>query len=124
MVPGARKIELFARNNNLRRGWLSLGNQLGEYFDWDKDRIYCDVCGMKKALLNCSRLVTCVCVFFHQTFEGGVIAIGTRRYKSKVKPNRDLCERCMKSCGDSEEQYFSLENEVDEMVFHEWYSCK
>jgi N6-adenosine-specific RNA methylase IME4 len=26
MIPEARKIELFARNNNLRPGWLSLGN--------------------------------------------------------------------------------------------------
>ena len=29
LMPGAKKIELFARNNNLRPGWLSLGNQLG-----------------------------------------------------------------------------------------------
>ena len=28
MVPGGRKIELFARPHNRRRGWLSLGNQL------------------------------------------------------------------------------------------------
>ena len=32
-MPGAKKIELFARNNNLRSGWFSLGNQLGEVFD-------------------------------------------------------------------------------------------
>jgi N6-adenosine-specific RNA methylase IME4 len=25
MCPGSRKIELFARNNNIRRGWLSVG---------------------------------------------------------------------------------------------------
>jgi len=29
MMPGANKIELFARDNNLRPDWLSLGNQLG-----------------------------------------------------------------------------------------------
>ena len=28
MMPGAKKIEIFARNNNLREGWLSLGNQI------------------------------------------------------------------------------------------------
>mmetsp|Transcript_34808 Transcript_34808/g.53459 ORF Transcript_34808/g.53459 Transcript_34808/m.53459 type:complete len:155 (-) Transcript_34808:468-932(-) len=26
MLPTANKVELFARNNNLRQGWLSLGN--------------------------------------------------------------------------------------------------
>jgi len=26
MLPGSNKIELFARNNNLRYGWFSLGN--------------------------------------------------------------------------------------------------
>lgn len=26
LMPGAKKIELFARNNNLRPGWFSLGN--------------------------------------------------------------------------------------------------
>lgn len=30
MVPGGRKVEIFARNHNMRPGWLSLGNQLGE----------------------------------------------------------------------------------------------
>lgn len=28
MMPGAKKVEVFARNNNLRQGWLSLGNQI------------------------------------------------------------------------------------------------
>lgn len=28
MMPGAKKIEIFAKNNNVRQGWLSLGNQL------------------------------------------------------------------------------------------------
>lgn len=26
LLPGSKKIELFARNNNLKHGWLSLGN--------------------------------------------------------------------------------------------------
>jgi mRNA (2'-O-methyladenosine-N6-)-methyltransferase len=43
-MPGSKKIELFARNNNLRKGWLSLGNQLGEnYVNW-KNTITCDEC--------------------------------------------------------------------------------
>jgi hypothetical protein len=44
MVPGGRKVEIFARNHNMRPGWLSLGNQLGEYYDWDHDLIRCDMC--------------------------------------------------------------------------------
>jgi len=118
LMPGASRVELFARNNNIRRGmfmfvmfvihsclflfihvcfihlccslfsfafvflccsfmflfflfqkkpigWFSLGNQLGEYFDWDKDRIYCDDCN-------------------------SVIAIGCLRFKSRttVKTNK------------------------------------
>jgi mRNA (2'-O-methyladenosine-N6-)-methyltransferase len=46
MVPGAKKIELFARNNNLRPGWVSLGNQLGENYikgGW-KNVVNCDKC--------------------------------------------------------------------------------
>ena len=26
LMPGAKKIEIFARNNNLRPGWFSVGN--------------------------------------------------------------------------------------------------
>ena len=44
MFPGARKVELFGRNHNIRKGWLTLGNQLGEYYDWDHDLIQCDKC--------------------------------------------------------------------------------
>lgn len=33
MKPGGRKLELFARAHNRRKGWISLGNQLpGTYF--------------------------------------------------------------------------------------------
>ena len=33
LKPGGRKIELFARPHNRRKGWISLGNQLpGVYF--------------------------------------------------------------------------------------------
>ena len=33
LKPGGRKLELFARPHNRRKGWISLGNQLpGVYF--------------------------------------------------------------------------------------------
>ena len=41
-MPTANKIELFARNNNLRPGWLSLGNQLGEKYLKDLNPIFCN----------------------------------------------------------------------------------
>jgi N6-adenosine-specific RNA methylase IME4 len=44
MMPTANKIELFARNNNLRPGWFSLGNQLGEKYLKDAMTIYCKNC--------------------------------------------------------------------------------
>jgi mRNA (2'-O-methyladenosine-N6-)-methyltransferase len=28
LVPGGRKVEIFARKHNIRPGWLSVGNQL------------------------------------------------------------------------------------------------
>ena len=43
-MPTANKIELFARNNNLREGWLSLGNQLGENYVNLKAEVYCQKC--------------------------------------------------------------------------------
>jgi len=71
-MPTANKIELFARNNNLREGWLSLGNQLGEnYIEW-KNVVNCDMC-LKE------------------------IEIGTKRYKSKTVVNKDICEPCLKA---------------------------
>ena len=47
MMPGAKKIELFARNNNLREGWLSLGNQLGANYDSWECQVNCDKCNHK-----------------------------------------------------------------------------
>jgi mRNA (2'-O-methyladenosine-N6-)-methyltransferase len=99
MVPGGRKVELFARNHCIRKGWLSLGNQLGEYFDWDHDEVSCDTCEQ-------------------------VIKVGQqRRYKSRFQKDKDLCESCAKKNGEKEEDFFVLENVVNEMVFHEWYQC-
>ena len=64
MMPGATKCEVFARNNNLRAGWFSLGNQLGEQFDKWINNIICDKCAM--------------------TIPGGV-----KRYKHRKKADTD-----------------------------------
>eukprot|EP01102_Stenamoeba_stenopodia_P005007 TRINITY_DN15508_c0_g1_i1.p1 TRINITY_DN15508_c0_g1~~TRINITY_DN15508_c0_g1_i1.p1 ORF type:complete len:700 (-),score=119.10 TRINITY_DN15508_c0_g1_i1:88-2187(-) len=98
MCPGSRKIEIFARNHNLRRGWLSLGNELGEYYDWDRDQVDCDVCA-------------------------NTIQMGKTRYKSKLVANRDLCEDCLKKSGEPLDDYFALENIADTMIFHQYYEC-
>ena len=65
-MPTANKIELFARNNNLREGWLSLGNQLGENYIDHKVSVHCEKCKDE-------------------------IELGTKRYKSKSKANLDFC---------------------------------
>ena len=69
MMPGAKRLEIFARNNNLRQGWFSIGNQLGEEFCKWKNHVSCDGCS-------------------------NTIAIGTPRFKSKLRANFDLCQRC------------------------------
>ena len=71
-MPTANKIELFARNNNLRPGWLSLGNQLGENYLNSRQIATCDKCKTQ-------------------------IELGTKRYKSKTKANFDICEPCFSS---------------------------
>jgi hypothetical protein len=98
MLPGGRKVELFARNHNLRPGWLSLGNQLGEYYDWDHDLIACDVCG-------------------------NTIHTGRMRYKSRLQANKDLCGECFKQSGENVADYFEIENVLNEMAFHQYFAC-
>lgn len=98
MMPGARKIELFARNNNLRRGWLSVGNHLGFNYDYVKDHVACDACSQS-------------------------IAVGRPRFKSELVPNRDLCEPCLERAAEPRDAFMRLDNTVDRMVFHANYIC-
>ena len=44
MNPGAKKIEVFARNHNLRYGWFSLGNELGPIYNKENYLLNCDIC--------------------------------------------------------------------------------
>eukprot|EP01121_Diplochlamys_sp_Union-15-3_P019691 TRINITY_DN7489_c0_g2_i1.p1 TRINITY_DN7489_c0_g2~~TRINITY_DN7489_c0_g2_i1.p1 ORF type:complete len:286 (-),score=23.16 TRINITY_DN7489_c0_g2_i1:127-984(-) len=98
MFPGARKVELFGRNHNIRRGWLTLGNQLGKDFDWDSDHIVCDDCG-------------------------NVIPLEQKRYKARYVANRDICSACFVSNKEREKDYYELLNITDEMMFHDYYEC-
>lgn len=134
MMPGSKKIELFARNNNLREGWLSLGNQLGENYQQWKNIVVCD---------NCKNN----------------ISVGIKRYKSKIIPNYDICENCFHSyfkyderpslihidqnfhIENSEEMhrtlfsennkinnhkgkdFFEFKNNIDEDILHQYYCC-
>ena len=43
MMPGSKKVEIFAKNNNLKSGWLSMGNELGERF-LDSNKFSCAKC--------------------------------------------------------------------------------
>ena len=102
MLPGARKIELFARNHNLRRGWLSLGNELGEHFvDWYNE-IHCNMCG-------------------------NGIQLGQKRFKSRRKANCDLCASCVREAATAGaadlSDWFEMANALDEPVYHEYFEC-
>jgi N6-adenosine-specific RNA methylase IME4 len=102
MMPGARKIELFARNWNVRPGWLSLGNQIGPQFS-SRHEISCDRC--------------------HELIVPGS---GVARYKSRAHANVDLCAPCFDDDKNSDDSdpYFRLSNDVDSArVAHQYVAC-
>ncbi len=108
MMPGSKKIELFARNNNLKEGWLSLGNQLGENYQSWKNLIVCDNCRSN-------------------------IELGIKRYKSKITPNYDICQKCYENNFNfnpdqllnehNKNNFFEFKNNIDEDILHQYYSC-
>ena len=112
MMPGSKKIELFARNNNLREGWLSIGNQIGENYQQWKNILHCDICNK-------------------------LINVGIKRFKSKKRANFDICEFCYnnnfknstktnimdKSNDHTETDFFEFLNNIDEDILHHYFSC-
>lgn len=104
MFPGAFKVELFARNHNIRKGWLSLGNQLGSHYNWAHDAITCDLCACQ-------------------------IPISKTRFKHRLIPNLDYCLSCFTSQNAKEpvlhakNNFYFLENKFDEQVFHDKITC-
>lgn len=98
-MPTSNKIELFARNNNLREGWLSLGNQLGENYNTCRQNVVCKGCKQQ-------------------------IEIGTKRFKAKYEANVDVCEHCAKQTSQfKSKDYFLIENSSDEDILHEFLKC-
>lgn len=102
MMPNSRKIEVFARNNNLRTGWLSLGNQIGEVFEKWKNHMICDKCKNE-------------------------IPEGQIRFKSRKYRNFDICDKCIDSVmvdrNDTNLDYFRLENKSQQNVLHHYHKC-
>lgn len=98
MMPGSKKIELFARNHNLRPGWFSLGNQLGENYEKWYNVVNCNKC--EKPL-----------------------QVRVKRYKARFQQNYDLCEDCFKANELEESDFFIMNNHVDEDVLHLYHSC-
>ncbi|EGR29984.1 methyltransferase like 3, putative [Ichthyophthirius multifiliis] len=97
LIPGSKKIEIFARNNNLRPGWLSLGNQLGETYEQWLNLVCCDEC---KQEITKQKLM---------------------RYKSKYRHNYDLCQNCVQH--HNKEDFFEIQNKVYEDVLHQYQQC-
>ena len=98
LMPGSKKIEIFARNHNLRPGWFSLGNQLGDLYDKWFNIVQCNEC-----------------------HEG--IKLGVKRYKAKRQANYDVCEKCLDEKKLDIDDFFEFKNEVDEDVLHQYHSC-
>ncbi|KAG2392760.1 hypothetical protein C9374_011485 [Naegleria lovaniensis] len=106
MVPGARKIELFGRNHNIRRGWLSVGNRLGEAFEKEMTSYSCTKCD--KNLFSPDMMGT---------------SKNIPRYKSHVDPTVNLCSQCADKYEKQYGPYFVIENTCTEPIFHDWYAC-
>ena len=99
LMPGSKKIELFARNHNLRPGWFSLGNQLGDLKDKEKSKsIACNECNKQ-------------------------IKVGIKRYKAKRQADYNICEKCFGEKGLSISNFFEIRNETDEIMIHQYHSC-
>jgi N6-adenosine-specific RNA methylase IME4 len=99
MMPGSKKIEIFARNNNVRPGWLALGNQLGPQFAKWENTVTCN---------NCQRSLD---------------FSSKRRYKSKKTANYDLCEKCLTEEKLSTQDFFVLNTMIKEDILHEYHAC-
>ncbi|KAL4507171.1 hypothetical protein ABPG72_001964 [Tetrahymena utriculariae] len=97
IIPGAKKIELFARNNNLRPGWVSVGNQLGETYEKWMHQVNCDNC--------------------HQEIVKGKL----KRYKSRRINNYDICENCVQKF--DKKDFYEIQNKVNEDILHNYQSC-
>jgi hypothetical protein len=54
-----------------------------------------------------------------------LIELGTKRYKSKVEANLDICENCFKKhqIKYKASDFFTLENQMDEDILHEYLKC-
>jgi N6-adenosine-specific RNA methylase IME4 len=103
MIPGARKVELFAKNHNIRKGWLSLGNRLGPNFENDWSFVFdCTYCEKK-------------------------INYGEFRYKSKSISELNACSICFQKKVEEKEikekDFFVFDNLIEEQVYHDWITC-
>ena len=94
MMPGSKRIELFARNHSLKEGWLLLGNQLGQTHDRGKLTFQCVGCGK-------------------------AITVGETFGKLKSKPNIYACSGCQSAAPN---EYYTLTSYEDE-AFHQFYTC-
>ncbi|KAM3132446.1 hypothetical protein pb186bvf_015405 [Paramecium bursaria] len=102
MMPGAKRLEIFARNHNLRHGWFSIGNQLGETYQKWHIQINCNSCPTS-------------------------LQPGIARFKSKRIANFDICQKCYEEkiqLGEyTENDFFQLANKADEEVLHQYHQC-
>lgn len=72
---------------------------MGPFYEWDHDWITCDGCAQ-------------------------LIGLNKLRYKSRFQPNLDLCQNCLINKKENPDSFFKLKNNMNEMVFHEFITCK
>jgi hypothetical protein len=100
IMPESKKIEIFARNHNIREGWFSVGNQIGEVFEKWKARMHCDACQSQVR---------------HEEI----------RYKSRKVSNYDICAKCLPKIaktGENKNEYFEITN-LEEEILHNFIKC-
>ena len=116
MMPGSKRIELFASNKNLRKGWLSLGFELGEsltknlevcsscsavisqkrYKSKEKTQNYCQDCFQKKHFEECFQLSQDKKALhhYHKCSRCGMDPLLGVRFQCLDCRNREYCEEC------------------------------
>jgi N6-adenosine-specific RNA methylase IME4 len=126
MMPGSRKVELFARNNNIREGWLSLGNRLGPTFDsFDQDWQWTYSCNECETDLSPIPFQKMNSERAYVRKDSKAPARSHKRFKSKSNAGIDLCESCVtnEEKHGPTDQYFVIENLCEEPIYHDWYNC-
>lgn len=124
MLPGTRKLEIFARNCNIRPGWLSVGEFFLKVFSIFSEifKYLCLFCYFCQILGNqlgpvFERMIKYECDSCREA-----IVPGEKRFKVK-QTKKDYCSKCIKDQNLNQGEYWSFDNNQVDPAIHNWYSC-